>query len=282
MAKPTNPTLLQERVLARLAELRRSPRDVSLRAGLGPDAIRTIISGRSRSPRADTLAALADELQCDVSYLLGQSEKPYTSEALRRNKEGTVRGVDKLQIRGRLSNEWKPLAKADGPEDPFDLSGDFVAVSNVHSLPNYLTGYQELHYMDDDHAAPVIPRGAYLHTFSLGGTAKSEIRDDDLVVVERQAVAADGSGLIQRSCRIFRRVSSTEALLELPNSSLREPPVRLLGSLFRATHGDIAIAGRESVYITALVLRSIVELAGPSVFSGIEPHPDPARIPNEP
>lgn len=71
-AKIQNATL-RSRIEGRLKALTLSPRAASLKAGLGPDAIRIILDGRSRSPRADRLQAIARALQCDVRYLLGES-----------------------------------------------------------------------------------------------------------------------------------------------------------------------------------------------------------------
>ena len=222
--------------------------------------------------------ALADELQCDVAYLLGQTDRPYKSETLRRNEKGVVRGVDKMLIQSRLSNEWKPLERAAG--DPFSLEGDQVAASNVYSLPDYLTGYQRLEFVEDEHAAQTIPKGAYLHTLGLSGL-RSELNDGDLVIVSRQALASDDSGLIQRSCRMFRRLSPKEVWLDIINPSLREPPIRLMGPLLPAAHGEAAIGGGQSVFIEALVLRAVIEFAGPPVFSGLINHLDPAMIPTD-
>jgi transcriptional regulator with XRE-family HTH domain len=66
--------LLQRRLRERLMALRRTPRSVSIDAGLSPDALRMILSGRSQNPRSDTLAALAEVLDCDVRYLMGATD----------------------------------------------------------------------------------------------------------------------------------------------------------------------------------------------------------------
>lgn len=69
-------TILQTRIRERLDELGITPRAASLRAGLGPDAIRTILDGRSKSPRGERLQALARALECDIRYLLGATKSP--------------------------------------------------------------------------------------------------------------------------------------------------------------------------------------------------------------
>lgn len=275
----TAPSVLQERIAARLKELRRSPRDVSIKAGLGPDAIRTIFSGRSRSPRGETLSALADELQCDVAYLLGQQDKPHASELLRRNKSGIVRGVDKIPVMYRLSQEWKE-SRPDGTDGTlYSQDPDMLAQSNYYTLPDYLTGPQSLEYIEDDHAEPLAPRGAYLHTLSLHGLGSTKLNDNDLVIVSRMALPSDQKTLVQRSCRRFRLIDDRRAMLDPVGARHLEPPIRLEGKSWPAATGNIIVADGQSVMIEALVLRAISVLSGPDVFAGWVAHKDPATYP---
>ena len=60
---------LIERINQRLAAVGLKPRTASLRAGLGADAIRSILRGKSQYPRTDTLAKLAPVLQTSLEYL---------------------------------------------------------------------------------------------------------------------------------------------------------------------------------------------------------------------
>jgi hypothetical protein len=61
---------LAKRVQARLQALNKTARGASLEAGLGPDAIRLILSGRSKSPQAKNLAAIAAVLEASTQWLL--------------------------------------------------------------------------------------------------------------------------------------------------------------------------------------------------------------------
>lgn len=61
---------LAERIDARLRATGKTARGASLEAGLGVDAIRSILKGRSASPRYSTVSALAGVLDCDVGYLM--------------------------------------------------------------------------------------------------------------------------------------------------------------------------------------------------------------------
>lgn len=67
---------LKARISERLSATNQTARGASLKAGLGADAIRIILTGRSISPRAENLSALAGALNCDIRYLLGEVEEP--------------------------------------------------------------------------------------------------------------------------------------------------------------------------------------------------------------
>lgn len=92
---------LGERVQERLSTLGLSARAASLRAGLGPDAVRTILDGRSQSPRAARLHALAEALECDAAYLLGEDASP-----------DTLAGRIRLRLLATGLNPFSAAAKA--------------------------------------------------------------------------------------------------------------------------------------------------------------------------
>ena len=265
-------TILQDRVAARLAELRRSPRDVSLKAGLGPDAIRTILKGRSRSPRGETLAALASELECDVAYLLGTQDTPFASDTPTRQPDGSMTGTRRLGITYKLSSRWE--------QDDEDLPAPYTFVrSDIYSLPDYYPGSQELHLVEDRHANDIAPPGSYLHVRSLlSPDFALDLQDRDLVILHRQRLSASGRLETQVTCRRIRLVG-TGAILEFPSSTETEDILidfpkpnaegdrsairsALLGGLEFSTGDD----GRhEARHIDGLVLRSITVLTGPAV-----------------
>lgn len=62
---------LAERIQERLQATGKTARGASLEAGLGADAIRIILDGRSASPRMKTISALAEVLDCSVAHLMG-------------------------------------------------------------------------------------------------------------------------------------------------------------------------------------------------------------------
>jgi transcriptional regulator with XRE-family HTH domain len=63
--------MMKERIEMRLQELGKSARSLSLAAGLGPDGIRNVLRARSKYPRADTIAKIAQALDVSVAWLLG-------------------------------------------------------------------------------------------------------------------------------------------------------------------------------------------------------------------
>lgn len=65
---------LAARIEARLDELKLTPRKASMKAGQHPDAIRNILRGRSKSPRTDTLSAIAKVLGWDLGMLAGTED----------------------------------------------------------------------------------------------------------------------------------------------------------------------------------------------------------------
>lgn len=72
--------ILRDRIASRIKALGRNPRAVSIEAGLSPDALRMILNGRSKAPKADTLSSVAKVLDCDLDYLLGTTSSPRAAE----------------------------------------------------------------------------------------------------------------------------------------------------------------------------------------------------------
>lgn len=61
----------RDRLHERLTATGRSMRDVSLKAGLGPNFVHEVIS-KGKEPGIQNLIALADELGVSMSYLMGE------------------------------------------------------------------------------------------------------------------------------------------------------------------------------------------------------------------
>lgn len=67
-------------IAKRIDELRiaggHSVRGLSLDAGLGPDTVRMILNGKSKSPSADAASKIAKTLGTTVAYLTGETDDP--------------------------------------------------------------------------------------------------------------------------------------------------------------------------------------------------------------
>lgn len=262
--KPTTQTVLQQRIRERLEDLRRSARDVSLSAGLGPDAVRTILSGRSKSPRAENLAALARELQCEVSYLLGETRHPSSIQTMRHTDEGQILGTHNLQISYNLSFEFGKIT--DQLFNPEGSADDQVYVSDIMSLNDYSPTTQTLEFVKDDHANLIAPRGSYLHCLTFGPAAEVTLKDNDVVIVERLEFERGGA---QRTARRVRFQPDRRVALQTMTS---DPDLHDRIELEALSSGGVPAstldrASGRSIVIAALVLRAIVPLGGPSVLS---------------
>ncbi|WP_311276126.1 LexA family transcriptional regulator [Methylobacterium sp. WCS2018Hpa-22] len=68
--------LLKKRIRERLAKLEMSANDASRRAGLGLSYVNDLLSGKSKNPVPARLQQLADVLDCDLDYLMGNVDSP--------------------------------------------------------------------------------------------------------------------------------------------------------------------------------------------------------------
>jgi hypothetical protein len=194
---PENASILQKRIAERLNTLGTNPRAASVAAGLGPDAVRTILDGRSRQPRADRLAAIASVLACDVRYLLGTVSEPWSTES---------------QAAAQLIKERAKIAREPHPSRVLRLrqsvavgvwrrSGDYVERPSAEVLLVNLKkagadADQWLERMTDTSMEVIIPKGSLVHVVSADNCEDHVWRSGRCVVVERW----DGE-FVERSIR---------------------------------------------------------------------------------
>jgi hypothetical protein len=81
MAKRSRNLTFQKRVQERVKALGESPITLAQRVGLRREFIRDIVEGRKFSVGADALTLVAQALECDVTYLTGDSDQPRPLEA---------------------------------------------------------------------------------------------------------------------------------------------------------------------------------------------------------
>ncbi len=65
---------MASRIKARAKQLKRPLKDVLVNCGLGSNTLSHMLHGRALA--SDSLARIADELDCSVDYLLGRTENP--------------------------------------------------------------------------------------------------------------------------------------------------------------------------------------------------------------
>lgn len=173
---------LPERIRERLADLKLSARRASIRAGLSPDAVRTILSGASRSPKGSTLQALAVALETDVAFLLGGDAPASVSVT----KERPVR----LAVHGEArAGHWYERDVAQRPG---------WGVLNVPELSGYSKTRQFAVIMADDSMSQIFLDGTYLHVIEVSDGFPYSPAHGDLVLVQ---ASRGGGTIIETSAR---------------------------------------------------------------------------------
>jgi len=164
--RPDGPATEEDKRLAKnLAELIRrrgiSGRELSRRADLSLDAVRNVLSGRSTSPRARTVQALADALEVPLAALYGGEPPPaYVSVSLAR----TVRVREFAAVQsatlsaGEIVGEWTLPADVIGRR----LEGSlYIVTPPAGELPpGILSGDRLL--ADSDQVRPSASPGVFL------------------------------------------------------------------------------------------------------------------------
>jgi hypothetical protein len=267
---PSGQTVLQVRIAERLAELRMSARQASLEAGLGADAIRLVLSGRSRSPRADTLVALSKVLQCDVGYLAGTQDTPFLRTSLHRLADNTLVGVTTLDLEVELKTGFHPISDDDRTAFETDLP----------TLPQYLPGFQFAGQLVDDSFASIYSPGTILH-FLRADWERAEPRDGDIVVLTRQRIGPNDTGEIETSLRRVRQI--TPGIVMLETAPL--PP--RAGEAIMWEGPDVAaptspgairrhVPNGEALQLEGIALRAVQHISGPQIkLRPVDPERDP-------
>ena len=262
--QPAGPvTILQQRIRERLDLLRRNPREASLAAGLGPDAIRTILSGRSKSPRGDTLAALARELQCDVNYLLGATDRVWPTDKFEVVESGIAKGIRKLKCEDELSEAWVNHSSW------IDLNdADFTYIgyeTDIFSIPDFLPGFQYLLHLTDHHASSIFPQGSFLHCLASYNT-EHELYDKDVVILDRQRIGQNGEIMVQRTVRRYRLFGDTIVLQSLALHSDVGDEITMPSGYRPSPRPEIFPHLKEAMNISAVVLRGITPVRAPPLI----------------
>lgn len=268
-------TVLQQRVQQRLDDLHLKARTASVEANLGPDAVRTILSGRSRSPRAENLAALARVLQCDVGYLLGTQDEPFAITEPHERPDETFVGVAPLTMDGfrRLRYGWVDIVEGEQAFEGYATA--------LLTLPQYLPGYQHLELLEDEHFDRHFPAGALLHTLSPTDMDRPALRDGDIVILARQRLNPEDEkrGQIERTVRRAVQTAPSVLMLETASTHARmQDAVMWDGPDIQASDqpGSLRLyrPRHEALMIDGFVLRAHLHVSGPPILGERFTDPD--------
>lgn len=194
---------LRVRIKERLRETGLSARAASLQAGLGSDAIRIILDGRSRNTSFERIAALAEVLKCDYRYLLGYIEEPLT---VNRRLSGIVQ-TRPMPITGRI----EPGAWREGDAE-LDFQGSFEG--RVYLEFDERRQWFEV-MMGDSFNIRVAP-GSYVQFVDVRDIPNYRLVHGDVVLVTRRR-----GDLEERSLREVSGLYRSETTLRLLSTNLR-------------------------------------------------------------
>ncbi len=74
-----DPTILREKIKAKLKERHLTVAEAERQSGIGPSSLRNFLSGRIKSPTLETITALSKTLKCNLADLLGSEENSINS-----------------------------------------------------------------------------------------------------------------------------------------------------------------------------------------------------------
>lgn len=66
---------LHERIVKTMKELGISPAELCRLTGIGKSEMHYVLTGKTKSPRAETVVAIADALGVDYNFIFGWDEK---------------------------------------------------------------------------------------------------------------------------------------------------------------------------------------------------------------
>lgn len=220
-------SILADRISKRLEATGQTARSASLRAGLGADAIRNILTGRSGSPKVSTLRALAHVLDTTIPYLAGAQDEPTPKPSI---TDGHF--VDLPVIHTVAAGPWHAM------DDYVDEEPEMLTVPTI---PGYEGFRQWIERVRGDSFNQFIADGSYVHVVD-AIDMHYEPRDGDIVVVTRSR--AQGA-LVERT---LKQVGvAQEGILLFPrshNPKWSKPLIVTDGLADNEDDVEVRIAGR--------------------------------------
>lgn len=173
--RPMNEALdtIQENLKALIQLSGSSAAAISVKAGLGKDAVRDIYRSRSSRPKLDTLMRLAEALDCRISDITGEEDAPAAA-------------IEVPLIGEVQAGYWLMAGEALDPND--ENTPTLPLPEELYSLPARDKVFA-LHVVGDSmNAAHILP-GAHVFCLSIHHL-QADIQPDHIVVAE--ARRADG------------------------------------------------------------------------------------------
>lgn len=228
-----------DRIAASLREQAMTQAGLAKAAGLPRDAVRDILVGRSRNPRADTIDALAKALGVSPSFLISgdASEGAGAPESERQQM---------LPVRHEVAaGRW--LAVDDQREEPFSYE-TALRIKGYEAIPQWLERVR------GDSMNRRIPDGALVHVLD-AIAVRYEPRHGDLVIVVRSRA----QGAFQE--RSLKEVTLTPRGVELWPRSFNpqwDKPLHLMQ--------DVREGDDVEVTIVAVVFTAYIPTMGEGLF----------------
>ena len=204
-----------------MREMNTNATQVASAANLGKTAVRDIVAGKVKTPTVETMGKIAAVLECSISYLIGESDKPGGGFP------GDISGLrPRLQpVHAELASNFVDPATAEDREE-YLVYGTFI--DNDVDL--------RLYKMRDDHADEIGIRAGDLITTMVSPTYKSANLADGILVVAKRIVQTRSQWEV-----CVREVATIEGKLNLVKRSSSDPNALAI----------TRIEGGDNMYLTS-------------------------------
>ena len=224
----TTPQDLPGRIRQRLEQLGMSANAASSQAGLDRTSLKSILDGRSRNPRADTLLKLAHVLDCTFEWLVSGSGPAPLPSGIDLAHGARIQTADRLTDRPLPPRHEMPLnvpvyGTAAGSLGEGAFAMEMTAVDYVRRPPG-LSNAADVYavYIEGDSMEPRFYPGELVYV-----NPHRPARPGDFVVVQMQngqhaEVQAYCKKLVRRSPdRLYLEQFNPQTLLDLPMASVK-------------------------------------------------------------
>jgi SOS-response transcriptional repressor LexA len=186
-----------------MAQLNTNAAAVSRKANLGTTAIHDILSGKNRKPSYDVLCAIANALDCDVGYLIGEQRPPRMPQRHERVAPIPVIGIVE-------AGAFRPMHEPPYGEEPKHLNAP-TSIS-YPSAPHFALEV----WGDSMNASKPVPllEGMYVLCVDVAAAGLT-VESGKIYVVRRTKDGGQTYELTVKRARVFR--NRTELIPESTN-----------------------------------------------------------------